>query len=133
MIEKLAGDEVTAIFTQGIAGEDYQRKAIEAALELLRVTGHGDQDEALIPVGVGIHSGEAFVGSVGRPGGVMEVAALGDVPNTASRLTSLAAAGEILVSEVTLLAAQMNTQDLEKRSLALKGRSGKINAFVLYP
>jgi adenylate cyclase len=133
MIEKLAGDEVTAIFTQGIAGEDYPRKAIEAAVELLRVTGYDDQDEVWIPVGVGIHSGEAFVGSVGRPGGVMEVAALGDVPNTASRLTSLAAAGEILVSEDTILAAQMSTQGLEKRSLALKGRSGKINAFVLRP
>jgi adenylate cyclase len=82
-------------------------------------------------VGIGIHSGEAFVGSVGQPNGIMEVAALGDVPNTASRLTSLAGPGEILVSEDTMKATQLEFLDLEKRHLDLKGRSEGIDAFVL--
>ena len=43
MIEKLAGDEVTAMFTRGIAGENYSQRAIEAAKELLKVTGHGEE------------------------------------------------------------------------------------------
>lgn len=131
MIEKLAGDEVTAMFTPGVAGEDYPRRAIEAAKELLKVTGHGEE-EAWIPVGIGIHTGEAFVGSVGQPNGIMEVAALGDVPNTAARLTSLAAPGEILISEDAMTAAKMDTEGLEKRQLELKGRSESINAFVLH-
>lgn len=131
MIEKLAGDEVTAIFVPGIAGESYRRGAIEAGLELLRATGHADPDGPWVPVGVGIHAGQAFVGSVGRPDGVMEVAALGDVPNTASRLTSQAAAGEILVSEETFLAAEMDPSGLEKRHLELKGRSAGIDALVM--
>jgi adenylate cyclase len=132
IIEKLVGDEVTAIFTRGTAGEEYPRKAVESAIELLKVTGHGNGSKERIPIGIGIHSGEAFVGSVGKPNGLMEVAALGDVPNTASRLTSLAAAGEILVSEDTMLAAKMDTQGLEKRNLELKGRSKAIDAFVLH-
>jgi adenylate cyclase len=132
IIEKLVGDEVTAIFTPGIAGEEYHRRAIESAKELLKVTGHGNGSEERIPIGIGIHSGETFVGSIGKPNGLMEVAALGDVPNTASRLTSLAGAGEILVSEDTMLAAKMDTQGLEKRNLQLKGRSKAIDAFVLH-
>ncbi len=132
IIEKLVGDEVTAIFTRGTAGEDYPRKAVEAAMELLENTGHGEGKQPWIPIGIGIHSGEAFVGSVGKPNGLMEVAALGDVPNTASRLTSLAAVGEILVSEDTMEAAKMNTQEWERRHLELKGRSKMIDAFVLH-
>jgi adenylate cyclase len=132
MIEKLAGDEVSAMFTQGIAGETYSRRAIETAEELLRVTGHGEEQEPWIPVGIGIHTGEAFIGSVGQPNGIMEVAVLGDVPNTAARLTSLAAPGEILVSADAMIDAQMNTQDLEKRHLDLKGRSEGIDAYVMH-
>ena len=71
------------------------------------------------------------MGSVGQPNGMMEVAALGDVPNTAARLTSQAAPGEILVSADAITDAQMNTQGLEKRHLELKGRSEGIDAFVL--
>jgi adenylate cyclase len=132
IIEKLVGDEVTAIFTRGLAGEDYPHKAIEAAKKILKVTGHGEENEPWIPVGIGIHSGETFVGSVGKPNGIMEVAALGDVPNTAARLTSLAAPGEILVSEDTMLAARLDTQGVEKRHLELRGRSKMIDAYVLH-
>jgi len=132
MIEKLAGDEVSAMFTRGISGEDYSRRAIEAAKDLLKVTGHGEGEEPWIPVGIGIHSGEAFVGSVGQPNGIMEVAILGDVPNTAARLTSQAAPGEILVSADTMTDTQISTQDLEKRHLDLKGRSEGIDAYVLH-
>jgi adenylate cyclase len=132
MIEKLAGDEVTAMFTRGIAGEDYTARAIEAGKELLKATGHGEGKEPWIPVGIGIHTGEAFVGSVGQPNGMMEVAALGDVPNTASRLTSLAGPGEILVSVDAMRHGKMDTQDLEKRHLDLKGRSKGIEAYVLH-
>jgi class 3 adenylate cyclase len=46
-----------------------------------------------------VHTGVAYVGVVGTRGGVLDVTALGDAPNTASRLASNVAAGEILVSE----------------------------------
>lgn len=132
MIEKLVGDEITAVFSRGTSGENYFGQAIEAAKELLRETGHADEKGPWVQVGIGIHSGETFIGSVGKPDGIMEVAALGDVPNTASRLTSLAAPGEILVSEDTIVAAKLNTQGMERRQLALKGRDKEIAAFVLH-
>jgi adenylate cyclase len=132
MIEKLAGDEVTAIFVPGLSGEDYTRIAVDAARDLLRATGHTDADGPWVPVGVGLHAGVAFVGSVGRPDGIMEVAALGDVPNTAARLTALAGTGEILASEETLRLAGVDVEGLERRQLTLKGRSETIDALVLH-
>jgi adenylate cyclase len=131
MIEKLVGDEITAVFSPGLSGEDYPHQAIEAARELLRVTGHGGLGQPWAPLGIGIHMGEAFLGSVGKPGGNMQVAALGEVPNTASRLTAMAGPGEILVSEETAVAAGLEVQGLERRQLELKGVSEPMDAFVL--
>ena len=131
MIEKLVGDEVTAIFSRGLAGEDYIAKAIRSAEELLRETGHGGKYQPWAPIGIGINSGETYLGSVGNPDGMIEVAALGDVPNTASRLTSMAGQGEIMVSETTILDAKRSTEGLEKRTMALKGKEGEITAYVI--
>ena len=131
MIEKLVGDEVTAVFSRGLVGDDYFGQAIKAAKSLLLETGHGSEKEPWVPIGIGIHSGESFLGSVGKPNGIMEVAALGDVPNTASRLASLAGPGEILVSEYTIKAAKVNPEGLEKRQLILKGHEKEITAFVI--
>jgi adenylate cyclase len=115
-----------------LSGENYPGQAIEAAKKLLRETGHGDEKPAWVQVGIGIHSGEAFIGSVGKPNGIMEVAALGNVPNTAARLTSLAGPGEILVSEYTIKAAKLDTGGLEKRQLKLKGHEKEIIAYVIH-
>ena len=132
MIEKLVGDEVTAVFTSGTAGENYYGQSIEAAKDLLRQTGHGKGKKPWVDVGIGIHSGVAFLGSIGNPDGIMEVAALGDVPNTAARLTSLAGPGEILASEYTITAAKVDPKGLEKRQLALKGHEKEISAYVIH-
>jgi adenylate cyclase len=63
----------------------------------------------------------AFVGAVGEPP-VTELTALGDVVNTAARLASAADAGELLVSDAAIDAADWPTADLEPRSLELKGK-----------
>ena len=50
-------------------------------------------------MGIGINTGIAYVGSVNAEGGVSDISMLGDSVNTTARLTSLAAAGEMLISE----------------------------------
>ena len=124
MIDKLIGDEVAAFYLPGLAGKGYARLAIEAAEELLKKTGHGNPNGPWAPVGIGVHTGVAFVGAVGTSDGVVDITALGDAVNIAARLASQAKAGEILISEQTLAAAQMDPSNLEKRSLSLKGKSG---------
>ena len=85
-----------------------------------------------MPVGVGLHTGVTFVGTVGVGQEVRDITALGDVVNTTARLSGAAADGEILVSDATAEAAHIPTAALEHRWLDLKGKSGPVGAFVLH-
>jgi len=131
MIDKLIGDEVTAFYLPGLAGEDYAKLAVKAAEQLLIQTGHGAATGPWAPIGIGIHTGVAFVGAVGTSDGVVDITALGDAVNVAARLASQAKAGEILLSEHTLEAAKMDLSNLEKRSLNLKGKSAPFDVRVM--
>lgn len=131
MIDKLIGDEVTAFYMPGLAGDDFVSKAVQAAEEILIETGHRDQQGPWAPVGVGVHTGIAFVGAVGSSEGVVDITALGDSVNVAARLASLAKKGEILLSEQTLTAAGLEPGQMEKRNLVLKGKSAPFDAHVM--
>lgn len=131
LVDKLIGDEVTGIYTPGFAGSDHARVAVEAAKLMLTVTGHSDPEGPWVPVGAGVHTGEAFVGAVGSEQGLTDITALGDTPNTASRLASSAAEGEIIVSEDTAEAAGLEIAGLERRRLELKGKSEPVTVHVI--
>lgn len=81
--------------------------------------------------GIGIHSGLAFVGSVGSADGATDITARGDAPNTGARLASSAAAGEVLVSQEAVRAAKLDLVSAETRQLELKGKSQLITVEVL--
>ena len=131
LVDKLIGDEVTGLYVPGFAGKDHAMNAIEAAKLLLSVTGHADADGPWVPVGAGVHTGEAFVGAVGSEQGLTDITALGDGPNTAARLASVAATGEIIVSDAAAKAAKFDTSNLEGRSLELKGKSKPVPVHVI--
>ena len=126
LVEKLLGDEVAGFFVPGFAGPDFAHTGIHAGLETLKAMGYGTSSGPWIPVGVGIHTGVAYIGSVEAEGGVSNISILGDSVNTAARLTSLAAPGELLISEETRKAAGM-----ESRCLSLKGKSKTVDAWAL--
>ena len=133
LIDKLVGDEVTALFAPGYAGKDHARRAVEAGQALLRAMGYGEPGGPWVPVGVGIHTGIAWVGSIaGASGASADFTALGDNVNIAARLASKAGAGEVLVSEATCNAARIETGGLEKRELELKGKSELVSVRVLH-
>ena len=132
-IDKLVGDEVTALFVPGYAGPQHARRAVDAGQALLRVTGHGDQNGPWVPVGVGVNTGIAWVGSIaGASGEAADFTALGDNVNIAARLASEAAKGEVIISEATYNAAGIENPDLEKRALDLMGKSEMVNVRVLH-
>jgi adenylate cyclase len=131
-IDKLVGDEVTALFIPGYAGPRHAQRGVKAGQELLAVTGHGDSRGPWVPVGVGIHTGTAWVGSIaGASGTAADFTALGDNVNIAARLASSAAQGEVLISEATYQAAVLNEPGLERRELNLKGKSGPVPVRVM--
>ncbi len=121
MIDRLVGDQVIALYLPAFAGEQHARVAVEGARELLRATGHTDPNGPWIPVGVGVHTGVAFVGKVGQEE-VNDITVLGDAPNVAARLSSLARQGEILVSDMAFTAACLETGEMVARQVELKGR-----------
>ena len=89
----MAGDEVIGIYVPGLTGPDYRQRAVEAGLDLLRATGHGEPAGPWLSIGVGVHSGIAFVGSIGVEGGNYQFAALGDTMNFGARLVAAAKGG----------------------------------------
>lgn len=131
MIDKLVGDEVTAFYMPGLAGEDFASNAIHAAKEILVKTGHQEKEGPWAPIGIGIHTGVAFVGAVGTKDGMVDITALGDSVNVAARLASQAKAGEVILSAETVRAARLDEAKLEKRNLVLKGKSDPLDVYVV--
>ena len=131
IIDKLVGDEGVGFYVPGFAGPGHARLGVRAAQELLRVTGHGDPGGPWIPIGVGVHTGIAFVGSIGSEGTFTDFTALGDNANIAARLASKAGPGEALISEAAYAAAKLDLGDLEQRQLELKGKSEPVSVRVL--
>lgn len=131
LVEKLLGDEVAGFFVPGFAGPHYAQVAVQAGMDTLKAMGYGSSSGPWMPVGVGIHTGVAYIGSVEAEGGVSNISILGDAVNTAARLTSLAAPGELLISEETRKMANLQTTDMESRCLSLKGKSKTVDAWAL--
>lgn len=130
-IDKLAGDQVSGYYLPSYVGRDYTRASVEAAQDLLRVTGHGAPEGPWAPVGVGVNTGVAYFGTVGREDHMIDITALGDEVNVAARLASHAAAGEIVLSESTVSGAGLDATRLEKRTLDLKGKSEPMEVWIM--
>jgi adenylate cyclase len=126
LLGQVEGDNVMALFLPGFAGPDYRRQAIEGALSLLDAVGAGSELD--FEIGVGISSGEQFVGNVGG-GGYKDFTALGDVTNTAARLTAKAGAGELVVDAATFEQASERCAEAECLELELKGKSTPVAAY----
>ncbi len=131
LVDRLMGDEAIGLYIPGFAGPDHPRRAIEAAQDLLKLTGHRDPKGPWLPVGIGVHTGRAFVGVVGGEDNPADFTALGDHVNITARLASEAGTGEILISDAAYSAAHLNLEDLERRQMELKGKSEPIGVRVL--
>jgi adenylate cyclase len=129
IVDKFVGDELVAIFFPLLAGDEHARHGLDAAQAVLQATGHADPDGPWVPVGAGLHTGRAWVGAVGE-GVHVSITALGDAVNTAARLASAAAAGEILVSVDAAEAVALDP-DLPRRSLELKGKQEVVDVVSL--
>ena len=124
VIDKLIGDEMMALFVRGIAGPAYRRRAIDAAIDLLRSVGYGSEHGPWLALGAAVNAGTAYVGNVG-PADVMDFTALGDPVNVAARLQSHAAAGEIVVAEDVDPGLE-SVPNGRRQSLALRGHEAPV-------
>jgi adenylate cyclase len=129
MVDRFMGDQIVGYFVPLYAGP-HPRSAIETGLALLKATGNLAGKQPWIPIGVGVHTGEAFIGTVGRAGGLLELTAIGESINVAARLGSIAAAGELVCSEAAYAASGL-THPSERREVVLKGVSAAVPVRVL--
>lgn len=130
IIDQLVGDEAIGLFLPAFVGADHAAAAHRAGIALLEATGHGDGSGPWVPVGIGVHTGTAFVGSVGSEANYTEFTAVGDAVNTTARLAAEAAAGEVVLSAAAAEASGIDLTTMEKRSLDLKGKAESASVYV---
>jgi adenylate cyclase len=128
ILGQIAGDEVMAIFVPGLAGIRYPKQAVDSAAAFLRGIGYGSAEGAWLQVGVGICTGEEYVGNVGG-GGFKDFTAIGDITNTAARLQASAEGGEIVMCGATYEAVAGAYGVLEPKDLQLKGKNSAVRTF----
>jgi class 3 adenylate cyclase len=104
-IAQYLGDGLLGYFGYPQAHEDDAQRAIRAALGILNAMGtlntRLEQHKGIrLAVRIGIHTGPVVVGPMGS-GGRHEQLALGETPNLAARLQSLAAPDTVAISDTT--------------------------------
>lgn len=133
IVDKFVGDEVIGIFIPALTDGQHAGQAVAAGLELLRASATR-ADAPWPPIGIGVHTGPAYVGAVGTAEHV-EFTALGDTVNTAARVAAEARAGELLVTEVAARAAGPSARDWwrdrDRRRLELRGKREATDVVVL--
>lgn len=129
LIDKFMGDGVMALFIPIIAGENHSARAIQAGEDVLSAARSQRLTEGGVRIGVGVHSGPAFVGTVGS-GDRLDFSALGDTVNIAARLGSVAGPGELVVGRLSWDRAQRDLSGVEARQIPISGRTIGLDVIV---
>ncbi|HJR89205.1 MAG TPA: adenylate/guanylate cyclase domain-containing protein [Aeromicrobium sp.] len=127
-VDKFIGDGMMAVFGAPEFFPDHADRAVDAAIEIAEAL-HG-QDH-LLPVGMGVNSGDVVAGSVGGAGR-LNFSVIGDVVNTAARVEAATreTGDELLIAEATK--ERLTRHDVVSRgTIPLKGKSEPVELFAL--
>jgi len=132
-VDKFMGDGVMVLFGAPIAMEQQADAAVSCALEIQAMLGIWNKQrikekQPLIPVGIGINSGEVVVGAIGSSK-TMQYTCIGNAVNVASRLTGVAKAGQVIASQSTMKALQSKVKFKALPPQDIKGFDGKVQAY----
>ncbi|MBC6989278.1 adenylate/guanylate cyclase domain-containing protein [Hymenobacter sp. BT491] len=134
IVNKFIGDAVLAIFNFPLIRKDHVQNAVSAAVQLQKNCKHlkeeiGLSDIHTLGVGIGIHTGECYMGEVGTT--YKDFTAIGPVVNLTSRLQGAAGVGEIMVTEEVFNEVKEQFPDAQKKTLTLKGINNPVTGYVL--
>jgi adenylate cyclase len=131
-LEHFAGDGVMVFFNDPVPVENHELQAVRLALaaqevftELARAWRKRGTELGL---GIGIEAGYATLGRIGFEGRY-DYGALGPVTNLASRLSTRAAAGEILIGQRLFAAVEEAVETEPAGRLELKGFGRPVAAY----
>lgn len=133
-INKFVGDMIVALFGAPEYLTYSEKHTVAAAISMqhwLKTTEH-EWIKENFKTGIGINSGKVVVGNIGSPKH-MDYTAIGDEMNLASRLQSIATAGQILVSRSIYEATQDSFEFCYHGRITVKGREQPTDVFeVIY-
>jgi class 3 adenylate cyclase/tetratricopeptide (TPR) repeat protein len=125
-VDKIVGDELVAIFGAPVAHEDDAERAVRCGMQMQRTLANlAGRVGVDLQMRVGVNTGEVLVGALGG-----DVTAMGDVVNTASRLQTGAAPGQVVVGPPTYSATSEIISYESLGSLEVKGRDGTVDAWL---
>ena len=126
-LDKFVGDATMAVFNSPFDLEDYEFKAVCAAMDIVK--GGEAIEETFqkrfgrsVGFGVGVNCGPAVVGNVGCEFR-MDFTAIGDTVNTAARLEANAKKGQVLISDVLYERLKDRIEVKEVGEIPLKGKT----------
>jgi adenylate cyclase len=131
-LEHFAGDGLMVFFNDPLPVRDHELQAIRLALAAQeRFAGLADtwrKRGTELGLGIGIEAGYATLGRIGFEGRY-DYGALGPVTNLASRLSTSAAAGQILVGQRVFAAVEHAVETAPVGRLELKGFGRPVTAY----
>lgn len=126
-LDKFVGDATMAVFNSPFYLEDYEYKAVCAAMDIVK-GGEAIEEKfqkrfgRSVGFGVGVNCGPAVIGNVGCDFR-MDFTAIGDTVNTAARLEANAKKGQVLISDVLYERLKDRLEVAEVGEIPLKGKT----------
>ena len=132
---QFAGDGLLALYGLEEPIERACRNALRGAIEMQRrvdlISAHlAGELASPLRIGIGVHAGEAIVGTMGPPS-APNLSAVGDHINVAARLESLTKdfGCVLVVSEAVLVNARISAEDLARHEVTVRGRNQALSVF----
>lgn len=135
VINKFIGDAVLAIFGEPIQDKNHAINAVKCANEMLEKVEELQkkwlkEGKPKIEIGVGINTGEAFVGNIGSEKR-LEYTVIGDVVNLASRIESYNKVYKtnFLISSTTYENVRNIADVIKISEVTIRGKAKKLNIY----
>ena len=133
-LEHFAGDGVMVFFNDPVPVADHELKAVRLAIaaqeRLAELAQRWRKWGTELALGIGVEAGYATLGRIGFEGRY-DYGALGPVTNLASRLSTRAAAGQILIGQRVFAAVEETVEAAPVGNLDLKGFGRPVAAYEI--
>ena len=135
IINKFIGDAIMAVFGEPIQDKNHAQNAVKCAYEMLEKVKELQkkwvkENKPKIEIGIGINTGEVFVGNIGSINR-MEYTVIGDTVNLASRLESYNKVykTKLLISPTTYEEVKSFTDVIKISDVQIRGKSHKMDIY----
>ena len=135
VLNKFMGDAVLAIFGEPKKSNNHALDAVKCACKMLKKVKYLqdkwlEEGKPRIEIGIGISSGEAFIGNIGSQER-LEYTVIGDTVNTASRIENYNKVyrTNLLISESTYELVRDYVDAITIKNVAIRGKANRINLY----